>query len=226
MYVLGYLRLDAVLQPRHATRHFLGVNVDGLLVSLCSLSRNLSGCEVRETSSVAFARECQPFVARPLLNNIREAHRYLAATATDFQCGKRCDILPKHLVDEYKSYSRFIALDLDARRRATACIDTLARHLRAYLVTDFKQDALDFIHDGVVDDIVVSNCHFLRIFSRFKAFFFFGGIIYQLSNKNAADVIFGKNNHLRRLPQNRQAISSVISSPRLLASTIFVTNST
>ena len=226
MYVLGYLRLDAVLQPFNAPRHLFGINVDGLLVSLRALSCNLSCCEVRETSAVAVTGKRQALVARPLFNNIREAHRHLAATATDFQCGKRRDILPKHLVDEYKPYPRFIALHLYSRRRATACVDTLARHLRAYLVADFKQDALDFIHDGVVDDIVVSNCHFLRVFSRFKAFFFFNGIIYQLSNKNAADVIFCKNNHLRRLPQNRQAISSVISSPRLSASTIFVINST
>ena len=222
MYVLGYLRLDAVLQPRHAPRHFLGINVDGLLVSLRALSCNLSCCEVRETSAVAVTGKRQALVARPLFNNIREAHRHLAIASTDFQCGKRRDTFAR----QDKTDAAFVTLDLDACRRATACVDTLARHLRAYLVADFKQDALDFIHDGVVDDIVVSNCHFSRVFSRFKAFFFFSGIIYQLSNKNAADVIFCKNNHLRRLPQNRQAISSVISSPRLSASTIFVINST
>lgn len=63
MYVLGYLRLDAVLQPRHTSRHFLAVNVDWLLVSLRALSRNLSGCEVRKTTAVAVTGERQALVA-------------------------------------------------------------------------------------------------------------------------------------------------------------------
>ena len=62
MYVLGYLRLDAVLQPRHATRHFIGIDVDWLLVSLRALSRNLSGGEVRKTSSVSVTGKRQALV--------------------------------------------------------------------------------------------------------------------------------------------------------------------
>ena len=181
MYVLGYLRLDAVLQPRHATRHFLGVNVDGLLVSLRALSRNLSGCEVRETSSVSVTRECQPLVTRPLLNNISEAHRDFSAASSDFKRRQWRDTFAR----QDKTDAAFVTLDLDARRRATACVDTLACHLRPYLVANIEQNPFDFIDDGVVDDTIVSNCHFSRVFSRFKAFFFFGGIIYQLSNKNA-----------------------------------------
>lgn len=222
MYILGHLRLDAFLQPRHAPRHFLGIDVDGLLVSLRALSRNLAGCEVRETAAVAFPWKRQTLITRPLLNNIREAHRYFSAASTDFKCRQRRDTFAR----QDKTHTAFVLLYLDARRRATACVDTLACHFRLYLVADIEQNPFDFVHDGVIDDIVVSNCHFSRVFSRFKAFFFFGGVIYQLSNKNAADVIFGKNNHLRRLPQNRQAISSVISSPRLSASTIFIINST
>ena len=63
MYVLGNLRLDAVLQPFNSTRHFLGINVDGLLVSLRALSRNLAGCEVCEIAAVAVTGERQALVA-------------------------------------------------------------------------------------------------------------------------------------------------------------------
>ena len=180
MYVLGHLRLDAVLQPFNAPRHFLGINVDGLLVSLRALSRNLSGGEVCETSAVTVTWKRQALVARPLLDDVGKAHRHLAATATDFQRGKRRDVVAR----QDKTDAAFIALHLDARRRATACVDAFVCHLRADFVSDFKQDAFDFVHYGVVDDIVVSNCHFLRVFSRFKPFFSFSNIIYQLSNKN------------------------------------------
>ena len=180
MYVLGHLRLDAFFQPRNSTRHFFGIDVDWLLVSLRALSCNLSCCEVRETSAVSVTGKRQALVTRPLLDDVGKAHRHLAATATDFQRGKRRDVVAR----QDKTDAAFIALHLDARRRATACVDAFVCHLRPYLVSDFKQDAFDFVHDGVVDDIVVSNCHFLRVFSRFKPFFRFSNIIYQLSNKN------------------------------------------
>ena len=63
MYVFGYLRLDAVLQPRNAPCHFLGINVDWLLVSLRALPRNLAGCEVREPSAVTVTGKSQALVA-------------------------------------------------------------------------------------------------------------------------------------------------------------------
>ena len=160
MYILGHLRLDAVLQPFNAPRHFLGIDVDGLLVSLRALSRNLSGGEVRETSSVSVTGKRQALVTRPLLDDVGEAHRHLAATSTDFKCRKRRDVVTR----QDKTNAAFIALHLHTSRRATAGVDALARHLRADFVSDFKQDAFDFVHDGVVDDIVVSNCHF---FTRF-----------------------------------------------------------
>ena len=176
MYILGYLRLDAFLQPRHAPRHFLGIDVDWLLVSLRALSRNLAGCEVRETSSVTVTGKRQALVARPLLDDVGEAERNFSATATYFQRRQRRDVV----ASQDKTDAAFVALDLDARRRATARVDAFARHLCANLVANIKQNAFDFVHDGVVDDIVVSNCHFLRVFSRFKPFFSFSNIIYQL----------------------------------------------
>ena len=160
MYVLGHLRLDAVLQPFNAPRHFIGLDVDWLLVSLRALSCNLSGGEICETSAVSVTGKRQALVARPLLDDVGEAHRNFAATATDLQRGKRRDVVAR----QDKTDAVFIALHLHTSRRATAGVDALARHLRLDFVSDFKQDAFDFVHDGVVDDIVVSNCHF---FTRF-----------------------------------------------------------
>ena len=62
MYVLGHLRLDAVLQPFNAPRHLFGIDVDWLLVSLRALTRNLSGGEVRETSAVSVTGKRQALV--------------------------------------------------------------------------------------------------------------------------------------------------------------------
>ena len=180
MYIFGYLRLDAVLQSRHAPCHFFRINVDGLLVSLCASSCNLSRSEVREPSAVTVTGKRQSFIPRPLLDDVSEAHRYFAATPADFQRRQRCDIVSS----QDKAHSAFISLHLHPCRRATARVLALARHLCPYIVANFKQDALDFIHDRVIDYAVVSNCHFLRVFSRFKPFFLFSNIIYQLSNKN------------------------------------------
>ena len=158
MYIFGHLRLDAFFQPRNATRHFLGVDVDGLLVSLRALSRNLPGGQVCETTAVAFPWKRQALVARPLLDDVGEAERHFSATATYLQRSQRRDVVP----GQDKTDAVFIALDLDACRRAPAGVDAFACHLRPDLVANIEQDAFDFVHDGVIDDIVVSNCHFIR----------------------------------------------------------------
>lgn len=216
MYVLGHLRLDAVLQPFNAPRHLLGVYVDGLLVSLRALSRNLAGCEICETTAVSVTGKRQALVARPLLDDVGEAHRHLTATPSDFQRGKRRDVIPS----QDKTNAVFISLHLHPCRRATAGVDAFARHLRLDFVSDFKQYAFDFVHDGVVDDIVVSNCHFLHVFSRFKPFFSFSNIIYQLSNKNRLQSIFLKNKTGHPTPCLHSALSHG-GTPLIRASPVF-----
>lgn len=163
MYVFGNLRLDAVFQPRHATRHFFGVNVDWLLVSLCASSCNLSSCEVREPAAVTVTGKRQSLIPRPLLDDVSKAHRHFAATPADFQRRQWCDIVSS----QHQPDTAFISLHLHPCRRATAGIFALARHLCPNLVTNFNQNALDFIHDRFIDYTIVSNCHFLRVFSRF-----------------------------------------------------------
>lgn len=168
MYVLGYLRLDAVLQPRHATHNLLGVNVDWLLVSLCSLSCNLSGGEVCETSAVTVTGKRQALVARPLLDDVGEAERNFAASPSDFQRRQWRDILSS----QDKTHAAFVALHLHPSRRAPACVHALACHLRAYLVTDIQQDTLYLVHHAVIDYIVVSNRHFYAFLAVLSRFYF------------------------------------------------------
>lgn len=189
MNILCNFDFNRLVYSCHATRHFLGINIDWLLVSLRALSRNLTGGQICETTAVAVTGKRQALIPRPLLNDVGEAHRHLAATATDFKRCQRRNVFAR----QDKTNAIFISLHLHTCRCTTTCVDALTRHLRLDFVANFKQDAFDFVHNGVVDNVVVSNCHFLRVFSRFKPFFHFSNIIYQLSNKNRLEAIFRKN---------------------------------
>ena len=189
MYILSYLRLYAFFQPRHAPRNFLGIDVDWLLVSLRALPCNLAGCQVCEAATVSLTWKGQAFIPRPLLDDFSKAHRHFTATATDFKRGKRSDVFAR----QHQPHAVLIALHLHPRRSPPAGVHSLDRHLRLDFVTDFNQYALYFINHAIIDDIIVSNCHFSRVFSRFKAFLFFSNIIYQLFSKNRLETIFYKN---------------------------------
>ena len=190
MYIFRYFYLDILTYSRQASFNFIAVYVNRRLVAFRAFSCYLAGCQVRETTAVAIGRERQPLVTRPLLDDIGEAARHFSASPSNFKRSQRGNIL----ASQDKPHAAFVSLHLHTSRCPSACIDTLACHLRAYLIPDVKQYTLDFVHHAVVDYIVVSNRHFSRVFSHSKPFLSFSNIIYQLSKKNAVEAIFCKNN--------------------------------